>query len=159
MARGDYEIGINFQKNKWSTRESVTFDVNVSVGHQPSNQSFEVENSVARQVGKELQFPINGFWAPLSQLGHRPGFPWTVTPGGPNDEQADDVLTAIRTHFLPRVDLELTRPLEVPTPAKDRANPASQHEINEAAWQWHKDALERSGVSDLERIDQDPGTD
>jgi Domain of unknown function (DUF4304) len=27
MARGDYEVGINFQKNKWSTRDLVTFDV------------------------------------------------------------------------------------------------------------------------------------
>jgi len=156
MARGDYGVGVYFQKNKWSTRESVTFDVNVSVGHQPTNEAYEIENVAARQLGKELQFPSNGFWERLSHLGGKPDFPWAVTPGGPNDEAAEEVLTAIRTQFLPRVDMEVVRPLKAPTPAKDRADRPSQQAINEAAWEWHRDALERSGVINLERVDQDP---
>jgi hypothetical protein len=160
MARGDYAVGVNFQKNKWSTRESVTFDVNLSVGHQANNESFQRENAVARQLGKEIEVPTSGnFFTRLSKLGEpRKNFPWTVTPGGPNDEVASDVVEAIRVHFLPKVEEELRRPLDVPTPAAARPDRPSQHERNEAAWAWHKEALERAGAHNMQRIYANPET-
>ena len=109
IAKGDYGVGINFQKNKWSTRDSVTFDVNLSVGHQANNESFQRENVVARQLGKEIEVPTSGnFFTRLSQLGEPKGnFPWTVTPGSPIDEVARDVVEAIQLYFMPKVEEEL----------------------------------------------------
>jgi hypothetical protein len=160
MARGDYEVGINFQKNKWSTRDLVTFDVNLAVVHRANNESFERENVVARRLGKEIEVPTSGnFFSRLSKLGEwRENFPWTVTPAGPNDEVAHDVLESIRLQFLARVEEELPRPLDVPTPATERADRVSQRQINEAALAWHKEALERAGVRNPQRIDVNPET-
>jgi Domain of unknown function (DUF4304) len=117
VVRNDYVVGINFQKNKWSTRDSVTFDVNLSIHHPANNESFEKENVIARQFGKDIEVPGSGnFFTRLSKLREPKGnFPWTVTPGGPDDEVASVVLEAIRLYFLPRVEEELRRPLEVPT--------------------------------------------
>ena len=155
IAKGDYGVGINFQKNKWSTRDSVTFDVNLSVGHQANNESFQRENVVARQLGKEIEVPTSGnFFTRLSQLCEPKGnFPWTVTPGGPNDEVARDVVEAIQLYFMPKVEEELRRPLEAPTPAAERPDRASQQERNESAWAWHREALEQAGIRNVRRID------
>jgi hypothetical protein len=151
--------GIKFQKNKWSTRDSVTFDVNLFVVHQANNQSFERENVVARQLGKEIERPTSGnYFSRLSKLGEpRDNFPWTVTPTGPNDSVARDILESIRVHFLPVVE-ELRRPLVVPTPATERGDRASQGERNEAALAWHKEALERAGVRNPQGFDVNPET-
>jgi hypothetical protein len=159
MVKDEYAVGINFQKNKWSTREVVTFDVNLSVVHRASNDSFEKENVIAQRLGKEIEVPSSGnFWTRLSNLGEpRANFPWTVIPGGPNDDVAEDVLNAIRRHFLPRVEEELRRPLEVPTPAMARADRVSQRERNEAAFARHEAALRQAGVRNLRRIDVDRG--
>jgi len=157
MVRGDYGVGVNFQKNKWSTRDSVTFDVNLSVVHQANNESFERENVVARRLGKEIEVPTSGnFFTRLSKLGQpKENFPWAVTRGGSNDEVALDVLDAIRVHFLPKVEEELRRPLDTPTPAAERADRTSQQEANEAAW---AEALEQPGIRNLRRVDFNPGT-
>jgi hypothetical protein len=161
MAKGDYSVGINFQKNKWSTRDAVTFDVNLSVGNPASNESFEQENVVAQQLGKEIEVPTSGnFFARLSQFGAPKGnFPWTVTSDGPNDEVALDVVEAIQLHFMPKVEEEIKRPLVAPTPAAERADRASQQQRNESVWGRHKDALDQAGIRNLQRIDRNAETD
>jgi hypothetical protein len=126
MSQDEYRIQIRLQRSKWSTRESVQFDANISIFHPPTIELFNEENRRARQQGKEIEDLKGGggFHGRLGSLA-RPnplGFPWTVTSDEPSEPVADDFIEGVRRFFLPLIDEEVRRPLSSPTPLAERAD-------------------------------------
>ena len=125
MSRDEYLIEVDFQKGKWSTRDSVQFDADVSVVHPPTIELFNEENRRARSMSKALEGGAGyGFHSRLGNLARLPGggFPWIVRPGEPPDAVANDVIDAVGQYFLPVIEYEIRRPLPSPTPLNERAD-------------------------------------
>jgi hypothetical protein len=124
MSREGYRIQIELQRSKWSTRDSVQFDANVSVRHPPTVELFNEANQRARQQGKAMENLGWNFHPRLSQLA-RPNttqFSWIVRPNEPSEPVAHDFIEAVRNRFLPVIEEEIRRPLPSPTPLTERAD-------------------------------------
>jgi Domain of unknown function (DUF4304) len=123
MFRDEYRVLIQLQRSKFSTRDSVPFDANVSVVHPATIELFSKENERARQQGKELEIG-GGYSNRLNNLAGRNayGFPWIVTPDEPSEPVADDFIECVRRYFLPVIEDEIRRPLPSPTLLGERAD-------------------------------------
>jgi hypothetical protein len=123
MFRGEHRIVIQLQRSKFSTRDSVQFDANVSVVHPPTIELFSKENERARQQGKDLEVG-GGYNNRLNNLAGRNtyGFPWIVKPDEPSEPVAYDFIDCIRQYFLPVIEEEIRRRLPSPTPSNKRAD-------------------------------------
>jgi hypothetical protein len=124
MSREGYRIQIELQRSKWSTRDSVQFDANVSVRHPPTVELFNEANQTARQQGKAMENLGWNFHPRLSQLA-RPNttqFSWVVRPNEPSEPVAHDFIESVRDYFLPVIEEEVRRPLTSPTPLNERAD-------------------------------------
>ena len=126
MSVEGYRVQVQLQRSKWSTRDCVQFDANVSVVHPATIELFNEENRRARQQGKEIEDLDGGggFHARLNSLARRNalGFPWIVGPDEASEPIADDFIECVRQYFLPVVEEELRRPLSSPTPLAGRAD-------------------------------------
>jgi len=120
MSRDGYCILLAFQKSRWSTRKSVAFDLNLSVIHPDTLERFIEANRQARELGKSIEG--YGYVNRLRHLLLRKDFCWTVSPNGPNEVVADDVIQSLRGIFLPVIEEEIRRPLPSPTPLAKRAD-------------------------------------
>jgi hypothetical protein len=95
------------------------------VNHPPTIELFNEENRRARRMNKAMEGGAGyGFHGRLGSLAHLPsgGFPWIVRPSEPPDLVANDVIDAVRQHFLPVIEDEIHRPLPSPTPLDQRAD-------------------------------------
>jgi len=152
MRRDEWVVWVEFQRSKWSTRESVQFDLNVGVSHPLTQTLFVEANREAASLGKEAEEPPAGsYWNRLSLLCEREQFGWEVTPTAPVEPVALDVMTCLRDRFLPIAYSEIQKPLSAPTPPKQRPDRLSRAEANEAALTWHLEALRQAGVTNLRR--------
>jgi hypothetical protein len=127
MSRDDYRIEIQLQRSKWSTRDSIQFDANVSVLHSPTIELFNEANRRARQQAKAIESMGGGgggFHDRLNSLARRNalGFPWIVRPDEPSEPVAHDFIEAVRDYFLPVIEEEVRRPLASPTPLDQRTD-------------------------------------
>lgn len=146
MVRGDFKVGIHFQKDRHSTREAVAFDLNVSLSNQAVSEAFDAENRQAMRLGREVESAHSGvFNMRLSHFGEaqRPNFPWVVTVSGSNADVANDVLDSIRNYFLPAVDAEMRRTLPVPSLATSRAKGTGVSQASQDGW---LEMAERIGI-------------
>src|ERR1700691_2996537 len=123
MFRDGYRVLIQVQRSKFSTRDSVQFDANVSDVHPPTIELFNKENERARQQGKDLENG-GGYSDRLNNLagGNAYGFPWIVKPDEPRGPVAEDFIECVRRYFLPVIEEETRRPLPSPTPLNERAD-------------------------------------
>lgn len=123
MSRDEYRIQIQLQRSKWSTRDSVQFDANLSVIHPATMALFNEQNQSARQQGKAME-GSGSFHSRLNTLSRRNthGFPWIIRANEPTEPVAHDFIEAIRRDFLPVIEEEVHRPLRRPTPLSERAN-------------------------------------
>jgi Domain of unknown function (DUF4304) len=154
MERNDYEIEIDFQSSKFSTRDAVQFDLNLAIRHPPTLELFKRANDQAREMGKEFESPTSGgYWNRLSRLATRPAFNWQVTSQDPIEPVGEDVVSCVRELFMPVIDEEIHRPLVTPTPPNQRPDRPSHDERNEAALDWHLEALRAVGIRNVRRID------
>jgi hypothetical protein len=123
MTRDEYRIQIQLQRSKWSTRDSVQFDANLSVIHPATMALFDEQNQLARQQGKAME-SSGSFHSRLNALAHgnTHGFPWIIRANEPTEPVAHDFIETIRRDFLPVIEEEIHRPLLRPTPLSERTD-------------------------------------
>jgi hypothetical protein len=138
VARGDYVIGVEFIKSKWNTRESVKFDVDVSVLHPTFLDLFCRTNAEAEALHNETELAeIDNCATRLSRRdpADPAHWPWSVTLRSEPAETAADVIRFLRGFFLPVVGQEVQRPLPTPTPTQARPDgPTPQQEVSSLEW-------------------------
>jgi len=152
---GEYQISLQFQKSRHSTRARVDYRVNISVAHPATVELFSQANQEAHALGRQWERASAGaFYGALPGLA-RTGVPWMILrPGDDLAAHAALLLADIRNIAYPVIEEQLRLPLPRPTPAAQRAPRPSQDVLNRQMLEFLLPRFQAAGVEIIDIPDQ-----
>lgn len=141
-----WEISLELQRSRYSTRDRVDYRVNVHVVHPQTATLFNDANRTARAEGRDVEQPSAGDWrSELHYLAGLKGGWFALRPTDDLASHAAQLMGQIRQFIYPVVEEQVRLPLPAPTPLSERRM-VDQQTINEEALGWHLGILRTLGV-------------
>ena len=142
-----YSTSINFQKNRYNTKDEVEFTVNLAVLHDGVIGDLQMAQKMAReQWGRDtIVVPTWGIWrARLGDLLPMQRYWWRLLTGRSPERTTKDVLSAFSDFALPAVNRQLERPrIEPSFIIERRGSLVGEHRLANGDIRWHNVGGER----------------